>query len=359
MTREPNDLAERYRRLNESYTDRILIFHVGIDAGFFAEYNALMHAMLYCLQHRVQLRLYADDANFGHARGWRDYFRPFCPEVHEAFHHRYNLYRVAPWRDVFRTVRAGRSLRLVKWKLKTGWRHSVGDLAALCAYRRRVLLTRHVRLNLNDRFRVPELGIDGDYLQAYPLLSAIAWRLNEETAAECGRLIASLHLPSDYAGCQIRGGDKVTETALLPPSHYVSLLRRHAPGRDVFVLTDDYRLFRQVQAGAPDIRWHTLCLPGEQGYVNSAFSRTSAADKRERMLRFLASVEALRRARPFVGSVTTGPSLFLLKLAYPHGIPADCRPEDFPAVCRLPIAGRSERAARYLSENFSAGKTPR
>ena len=49
MTREPNDLAERYRRLNESYTDRILIFHVGIDAGFFAEYNALMHAMLYCL----------------------------------------------------------------------------------------------------------------------------------------------------------------------------------------------------------------------------------------------------------------------------------------------------------------------
>ena len=110
MTREPNDLAERYRRLNESYTDRILIFHVGIDAGFFAEYNALMHAMLYCLQHRVQLRLYADDANFGHARGWRDYFRPFCPEVHEAFHHRYNLYRVAPWRDVLRTVRAERSL---------------------------------------------------------------------------------------------------------------------------------------------------------------------------------------------------------------------------------------------------------
>ena len=355
MTREPNDLAERYRRLNESYTDRILIFHVGIDAGFFAEYNALMHAMLYCLQHRVQLRLYADDANFGHARGWRDYFRPFCPEVHEAFHHRYNLYRVAPWHDILRK----RSLRLLRWKLKAGWRHIVGDLCVLCAYRRRVLLTRHVRLNLDDRFRVPELGIDGDYLQAYPILSAIAWRLNEETAAECGRLIASLHLSPDYAGCQIRGGDKVTETALLSPSHYIALLRRHAPGRDVFVLTDDYRLFRQVLAEAPDIRWHTLCLPDEQGYVNSAFARTAAADKRARMLRFLASVEVLRQARPFVGSVTTGPSLFLLKLAWPHGIPADCRPEDFPAVCRLPIAGRSELAARYLSENFSMKKTPR
>lgn len=55
-----------------------MIFHLGIDAGFFTEYTYMLHAMLYCLQHKIQFKLYSDDANFGWEKGWTDCFVPFC-----------------------------------------------------------------------------------------------------------------------------------------------------------------------------------------------------------------------------------------------------------------------------------------
>ena len=51
-----------------------MIYHIGIDAGFFTEYTYMLHAMLYCLQHKIQFKLYSDDANFGWEKGWEDCF---------------------------------------------------------------------------------------------------------------------------------------------------------------------------------------------------------------------------------------------------------------------------------------------
>ena len=59
----PNDLATRYRLLNSSFK-KTMIYHIGIDAGFFTEYTYMLHAILYCLQHKIQFKLYSDDANF-------------------------------------------------------------------------------------------------------------------------------------------------------------------------------------------------------------------------------------------------------------------------------------------------------
>lgn len=47
----PNDLATKYRLLNSSFK-KTMIYHIGIDAGFFTEYTYMLHAMLYCLQHK-------------------------------------------------------------------------------------------------------------------------------------------------------------------------------------------------------------------------------------------------------------------------------------------------------------------
>ena len=59
-----NNLTTTYRLLNSSFR-KTMIFHLGIDAGFFTEYTYMLHAMLYCLQHKIQFKLYSDDANFG------------------------------------------------------------------------------------------------------------------------------------------------------------------------------------------------------------------------------------------------------------------------------------------------------
>ena len=83
-----------YRKVNESFRRR-LVCRIGIDSGFFVEMNYMVNAMLYCLAHRIQFQLYSDDANFGTGVGWREYFLPFCEEVHESFHQKYNFPQTA------------------------------------------------------------------------------------------------------------------------------------------------------------------------------------------------------------------------------------------------------------------------
>lgn len=334
--------TERYKRLNASFKP-VLVWHLGIDAGFFAEYSAMLCAMIFCLEHRWQFRLYSADANFGHNAGWTDYFQPFCPQETAPFHHRYNLYALRSWGELLRQPAAQRR-RLLTWKLKLSLRHSIGNLLALKAYGHRVRLSHHVHFRPDKHFSIPELDIDGDYYAAFSRMVDVTWHFNDTMQATCHRLQAELCLPQAFAGCQVRGGDKITETALLPPERYAAILQREGCGRDVFVLTDDYAIFTRLQAAAPEMHFYTLCEPDEAGYVNSDFTRTAVALKQRRMERFLTSMETLRHARPFVGSITPGPSLFILKLRYPDGIAIDCPRERQHEAMMLPIAGRSRIA---------------
>lgn len=240
-----------------------------------------------------------------------------------------------------------------KWeKLKATCKNITGETLAFLTYKKPVLLNCHLKFDPNQHFHIPELGIDGDYLHAFRKMTEITWKLNEVTGRECRHLADNLQLPQEYVGCQIRGGDKITETNLLPAEYYIRLIKQKTDLRDVFVLTDDYRIFRQVQSLAPDIRWYTLCDSGEKGYVNSAFTQTTKELKQKQMTRFLSSIQVLMNASVFTGSITTGPSLFLLKKFYPDISPADCLLEDFPQAATLPIPGRSQMAAEFLQGNL-------
>ena len=90
-----------WKELNNSFPRR-LIYHTGIDCGFTVELNYMINAMLYCLAKGYRFQLYSDDANFGTGKGWTEYFAPFCEEVHEAFHHKYNLHRPPTWRRILK-----------------------------------------------------------------------------------------------------------------------------------------------------------------------------------------------------------------------------------------------------------------
>ena len=213
----PNDLATRYHLLNSSFK-KTMIYHIGIDAGFFTEYTYMLHAMLYCLQHKIQFKLYSDDANFGWEKGWEDCFAPFCEQVHEPFHHTYNTHRLPSWQALMKDKKLPKT-KLLKWKLKVTCKNIIGKALAFFTYGKPVRLNFQVTFNPNQHFHIPELGIDGDYLHTFQKLTEITWKLNDTTAQECLQFAASLQLPPQYAGCQIRGGDKITETNLLPPGH--------------------------------------------------------------------------------------------------------------------------------------------
>ena len=168
----PNDLATRYHLLNSSFK-KTMIYHIGIDAGFFTEYTYMLHAMLYCLQHKIQFKLYSDDANFGWEKGWEDCFAPFCEQVHEPFHHTYNTHRLPSWQALMKDKKLPKT-KLLKWKLKVTCKNIIGKALAFFTYGKPVRLNFQVTFNPNQHFHIPELGIDGDYLHTCLLYTSDA-----------------------------------------------------------------------------------------------------------------------------------------------------------------------------------------
>ena len=342
----PQPFWQIYQEHNESLKQP-LVWHTGVDAGFFAEYSAMLNAMLYCIDRGYQFRLYSADANYGYADGWTDYFKPLCPEETAAWHHRYNIYGVASWRELHRR---GTLRTMALWKSKLALRHIVGHARAWMQYGRHVRLSDSVKWMADGAFSLPGLSEQLTVNEAFIALDSVAWRFNATTQAEVDYLAQTLRLPRDYAALQIRGGDKVTETALLPPERYAAAVERYAAGGHVLVLTDDYTLFERLQQLVPTVTWHTLCDPADRGYVNAAFTRTAAADKRQRMVRFLATMHLCRKAGRFIGSITTGPSLYLLRIMGRRAVPIDCDPAVLPTIFTRNIAERSRVAMDYLAE---------
>ena len=62
-----------YAKLNNSFSKK-LIFRIGVDSGYFSNYNNLILAILYCLKHKIKFVLYADHLLFAFQDGWSDFF---------------------------------------------------------------------------------------------------------------------------------------------------------------------------------------------------------------------------------------------------------------------------------------------
>ena len=337
------DLLRRYRELNMSF-EKIMVYHVGIDAGFFAEYTYMLDAMLFCLQNKIQFRLYSSDANFKYDKGWTDYFLPFCVDVHETYHSCFNIHRLPSWNVILKQ----KQWNLLKWKFKSLFKNAVGDMLAFIQYRKRVFLNHNISFNPDCHFFIPELDINGDYLHAFQVMVKITWHLNSEANDVSKRYINKLNLPSKYISCQVRGGDKITETDLLLPQYYIDTIKDMCVEKNVFVLTDDIRIFNTLKQREPDFNWYTLCTDEEYGYVNNTFSLQRGHSKKMQMLRFITSIDLIMKSNLFIGSITTNPSLFMLKLFYPQHNPIDCSKIGFKKIACSSIKERGEISKQYL-----------
>ena len=71
-------------------TRKTLIFRIGSGSGFYSEYNNMIFAIAYCEINNINFKLFSKNANFSIENGWTDYFLPFCEEVEDNFHLRYN-----------------------------------------------------------------------------------------------------------------------------------------------------------------------------------------------------------------------------------------------------------------------------
>lgn len=342
-----------YRKVNEIFHRR-MVYHVGVDCGLFVEINYMVNAMLYCLSRRIRFQLYSDDANFGTGEGWTEYFLPFCDEVHESFHRQYNFHRPPSWRRILRLCKRQKAIGPIIWKIKYMMKSVAGHVIALLTYKEYVLLGQDVADNPDHHSYIPELGIDADYTEVYGLLARMVFRFNPSIQRQATIIRARLPIPALYDGIHIRGGDKAMETCLISGQRIIQTLNPR-DGSCVFVLTDDYRQYQELQSKYPHIQFLTLCQPEERGYLHKAFSHKPPKGRQEAIIRLLISVDLLIHSRSFVGSITTGPSVFVMKQRAddPHVLAVDCPKASLPSSLSLTIDLRAAISEKSLKELHS------
>ncbi len=337
-----------YQQVNKSFSKR-MVYRAGVDCGFFVEMNYMVDAMLYCLVHHIKFQLYSKDANFGTGVGWSEYFLPFCEEVHETFHHKYNYHRLPSWPNILKICRSQKSLGPVAWKIKKTIKTFIGRIVAYRTYGERILFAQDVPQIPVSWCRVPELGIDGDYLSTFNLLARMVWRLQPEILHMEETYKKNLSLPPIYAGAQIRGGDKASETILIDGKTHIEKLNLHDDD-SLFILTDDYRLFLQAKEVYPKLKLSTLCQEDEKGYHHKMFCQEDSQSKKAAITRLIISVDLLLSSSSFVGSITTGPSVFIMKLRHndPQVQAVDCSREELHSALVQPLYTRIIISTRNL-----------
>ena len=285
------DNIEKYRQLNESFP-RKLIHHFGTGNGFFSELNSLLLSTLFCLQNKLRLELYSKDSYFTFGNGWNEYFESFCPEYKNDFigsrisrdyinNHKNNhicyLYKIFTRNDI---------LNDIYWYCRTSWFENVN-------------------------FDIPELGIKGNIQQAMKIIIPIVYRFNDRYTTIIEDFIKGIDLPGNYISLHIRAGDKVRERNLIKPQDYLNKARDYSTCHNIFVATDDYRIFEELKNDNPDYKFYTSTSPEEKGYDQNTIIGSPKEYIRHNLIEMFASIQIFLESELFVGTYSSNPGMFV------------------------------------------------
>jgi len=287
-----SDLIQ-YNKLNNSYK-KTLVFHLGVEAGFFSEYNNMILAMLYCLKHKIKFVLFSKDSNFRFKNGWTDFFLPFCDEQK-------NNFLLSKYNQRRSRLKARHKIVIKLYKIFNKIDYFTYDLWN--SIRNRNIET--------EKYSIPELNINGNILEACRVLINLTWNYNESTSRKIQEIKESLGLPFSYIGFHIRMGDKNIESNLRPINEYINKSQIFSPLKVAFVLTDDYRVIDFLEENYRDWTFYTLCDRNENGYFHNNFQKESLEKRKLSHFRLFASIDILSKSELFVGTFSSNPGMFL------------------------------------------------
>lgn len=286
----PTEIVRNYRQLNEG-RKRKLVFQLTFR-GFASEINNLLSAILYCLEHQIELILYSRGWTAAHRRGWTDYFLPFCRETANPLFYRPCAITAEGWHV--------QGLDLIQKTLCRNHLNAHDLWPDFCS-----------REFLGKTFSIPELDICGDVFQAKQQILRMMYRLNDEIGNTIQDVQSKRNDPRPYVALHVRRGDKVApqtkEAEAVALDQYVACIQKTVPhAEDIFLATDDYRVVEEFRRICPS-RWRisTFCKPAETGYCNVRFSRESRSVKKRRMEALLLDLHFLVGSQLFIGTYSS------------------------------------------------------
>jgi len=293
----------QYNKLNASFKKR-LVFRLGVDSGFFSEYNNMVLAMLYCLKHHIRFELYSDHAHFALRDGWNDFFFPFGAVDTHRINKDYNLrpYVIEASKEASLQKILKYSYIVAAYKLLFGIDYLTQDLWQF----------HRARTFEQATFTIPELG-----LQQTPLLVATQqvikafWRYNVQSASVVASFTESVHLPAEYISLHVRAGDKFTETKMYDFGEYMEPAARFSSNKEAFILTDDYTVIEQLQQQYPEWQFYTLCEPAERGYFHRDFVKQDRQFKYMQHLKLFANMDICASSTKFIGTYSSNPGMYI------------------------------------------------
>jgi hypothetical protein len=294
---------ERYNSLNKSF-DKRMVFRLGVDSGYFSEYNNMILAMLFCLKHRIRFEMYSDHAHFALRDGWNDFFKP----VAFTNHHRINKdYCVRPY--IIQLSKEPELQKIIKYRYMVAAYKSLFNV-------------NYLMQDLWDFHRDPEFALTTitapelnfektPLLEAAKLLIAALWQYNAEAGPIVESFVKSVSLPEEYISIHVRAGDKFTETKMYDFNQYMSQATRFPSSQTAFVMTDDYTVIEQLREQYPTWQFHTLCTATERGYFHTKFVKQDNQAKYLHHLRLFAELDIAAGCTKFIGTYSSNIGMYM------------------------------------------------
>jgi hypothetical protein len=301
MTTE--EWLDRYYALNKSFKKR-LVFRLGVDSGFFSEYNNMLLALLYCLKHSIRFELYSDLTHFALRDGWNDFFVPFGAANTQRINRDYNL---RPY--IIEQSKEATLQKVVKYRYIT----AAYKLLFGIDYLTQDLWAHHRDLTFTQAtFTIPELGFhQTPLLDVTQQFIKALWRYNQPSGQEVARLVQCVSLPAEYVSLHIRAGDKFTETNTYDFSEYMVPAARFSTNQTAFVMTDDYTVVEKLREQYSDWQFHTLCMPSERGYFHKSFVKQDKQAKYQHHLQLFAAIDVAAGSTKFIGTYSSNPGMYM------------------------------------------------
>lgn len=294
------NFSEKFQNLNKSYKTKC-IFKIGDSQGFFSEFNNMIYALVYCMEHKIQFILTDNNANFANwsQKPYEEYFVPFCKINRDKIHKKYNFRFPAK-------LKKSKMFKIWLYKKLHGIQYFTQDI-----------FEKFYPSYYNKQINIPEMQIYGTISEGGGRLlrpfAQMVWQFNTETQEKININLNNLKLPKNYIAIQIRRGDKVTIYNSITPTaqEYMSVIKNLTDLKDILVLSDEYNDIKYLVDNYPEYKFYTFCKETDHGYSNATYQQLDKNQKETKLLELLATVDAMTRAQLFIGTKIANPQLFV------------------------------------------------